>query len=854
MKRLSPARWVAGLSGVEGLRRGLLVAALSGLAASGSFLVLDPRMAPDLRVAGAAAVLVLVVRWLLRLRNADTNLLLDLAETLAVLTLGFAVDPDRSSGVLYAGLAYRAAFGGRRDALRAGVAYSLAHVAASALAGGRDHDYSVAGALLQVPVFFMVALLVSSLVAGVAALRSAARRERVLQHLGFVFLGARDRQALADGAAAAIDEVLGGRLEAFEIRLQTPGAEPVVASRGEAADARALVLGVETESGSAGSVTIGHPDALAERDSRWIGAVASQLGLAVGVLDDRALRQARTANARIRALVEDTGGVALVVDRDLAISWSTPGALELFGEAPDALVGRPVLDCVHRADRARAHEALTSVVAGDQIAPDRFTVRLRGRSDPPRWVEVSVSDLLADDDVGALVIQMRDVSARVALEQDVRRRDDTDGLTHLPNRARFETLVGEALESGPAGVAVALIDIDGLRLVNEAYGYGAGDEVLVDVARRLAYAAAGTGPVARVAADEFAVLLQEVSSGRAACDVVGRLLRVFERPIEAAGVAVHLRASAGVARARDQAKDAKTLIAAADAAMQDAQEAGGGCCRLFAPRMHAERLERLTLVAELAAGVDRGELELEYQPVAAARSGRWCSAEALVRWRHPELGRLMPARFIPLAEDSELIVKVGEWVLHEACHRLAGWQRDGVVPGDFAIAVNVSAVQFARPALLEMVSTALRESGLDARCLTLEITETAVADFAAARPQLEALKRIGVRLAIDDYGTGQSSLAYLKDIPADVLKVPRPFVRDIGHPGSSGGAIVEGIVGLARSLGLVALAEGVETPEQLDGVVAAGCELIQGYLYSRPLPAGEFAAQARTASRDRAAT
>ncbi len=839
------SRWLSGLRAEAGLRRGLFVAALSGLVATCIFFLLDPGIPAAHRSLGLMGALVLVARWTLLLRMGRRSPVLDALEVAAVVAVGVAVVPDRMSGVLYAGLAFRSAYGSRSLAVRGAFVYAGACALSAYLIDGQDYDYSVAGALLQTPALLMVALLVNELVRGVGALHAAARRERVLQRVAVSYLQAADRQRLADHSAQALEELLGAELAGFTVTLDSPSGAPAVALRLPlVAPGEPIVLDIATATGSAGTLSVLPAGVLRRADRRSLAALAGQLSLAVAALEAQALRQARAASARILSLVEDTGGVALIVDRELVIAWSTPGALELLGEPPDALVGRSVLECLHRGDRERAGVALAAVVAEEAQGPDRFTVRLRGSA---RWVELSVSDFLADDAVGALVVQLRDVSARVALEQDVRRRDDVDALTGLPNREHFEDLVTEALRVAPAGVAVALLDLDGLREVNETYGYAVGDEVLIEVARRFGHSAAGSGPVARMAADEFSLLLREMPDGDTALDVVNRMLRVLEHPLETSAATLRVRASAGVALAVAHASDASGLIATADAAMQDAQEAGGGRSCLYAPELHAERLERVTLKAELAAAIDAGELELDYQPVIDGRNGQWRSAEALVRWRHPRLGRLGPGRFIPLAEESELIIALGEWVMHEACATLAGWRREGIVPGDFGVAVNVSAVQFVRPDLLDMVSSALIGSGLPAECLTIEVTETAVADLGTARPSLQGLKAIGVRVALDDFGTGHSSLAYLKELPADVIKVPRPFVRDLGRPGS-GGAIVEGIVGLAHSLGIVPLAEGVETAEQRDGVLAAGCHLIQGFFYSRPLAAHVFADAARRAS------
>jgi EAL domain-containing protein (putative c-di-GMP-specific phosphodiesterase class I) len=256
--------------------------------------------------------------------------------------------------------------------------------------------------------------------------------------------------------------------------------------------------------------------------------------------------------------------------------------------------------------------------------------------------------------------------------------------------------------------------------------------------------------------------------------------------------------------------------------------------------LHADRLERATLQSELATAVAAGQLELHYQPVTDAATGAWVGAEALVRWQHPELGRLSPARFIPLAEESDLIVAIGEWVLQAATRQLAAWRAAHLVSETFTVAVNVSGTQLTRDDLLEHVERALAESGVPAPNLVLEVTETAVIDPGAVLPRLVRLKQTGVRLAIDDFGTGHSSLSYLKHLPADIVKLPRPFVRDAGHCPKSA-AIVEGLVRLAAPLGMTVLAEGVETPEQQACVTRAGCVHIQGFLHAPPLPADAFA-------------
>jgi diguanylate cyclase (GGDEF)-like protein/PAS domain S-box-containing protein len=817
-------RRIIGPRGLVGFRRALFVAALLSLVTMQASLLLSHEGSAAWCGAAAAALVYLGLRWWRLYRTERGGTAWDVAEAAAIAGLGVAIGADNAIPVVLAGLAFRSQYGARAAALRAAAGYAGAFVFAAALANPRYPDFSPVSAAMQVPLLLMVAGAAAEFARGVRAIEAGVGRERLLARTVSTFLDVRERTALAALAEEAIDEACGTRIGARAVLLDAAGTVATRTRYGSGA--------IELPVAGTGAIFVLPWAPLGPSRMRWLATLADQVALAASVIDARAA----AAEQQIQQLVERNGGVAVRVDAELTVHSATPGVRELLGRAPEELVGRPVVDVVHRGDRDRTRDALRSVVGGDETAPERVTVRLTGDA-RPRWAELSLADL-GSWSPGQFVVQVRDVTARVALEEDARRREDHDALTGLPNRERFEIAVADHLRNGDDHIAIVLIDLDDFRRVNETLGHAAGDEVLAEAARRLAYTVSGDSLVARLAGDTFAVLQAEFDP-----EAVPRLLGALAAPFSAASGTLRLSATAGVARAGGELRDTKALVAAAGAALAAADTEAKGDWLLFAPEHHARRMERAMLQAELADAIGAGQLELDYQPLVDAHTGQWRSAEALVRWRHPELGRLGPQRFIELAEESELIVAVGQWVLHEACRRLAEWRVAHVVPPEFSVAVNVSGIQAARDDLVLEVQSALEHSGLPAACLTLELTETAVVDVRDLAGRLERLRRLGVRIAIDDFGTGHSSLAYLKDLPADIVKLPRPFVRDIGGPGRSA-EIIHGLVGLARPLGLTVVAEGVETRSQRDGVVAAGCELIQGYLFATPMPPGEFVALA----------
>jgi diguanylate cyclase (GGDEF)-like protein len=415
-------------------------------------------------------------------------------------------------------------------------------------------------------------------------------------------------------------------------------------------------------------------------------------------------------------------------------------------------------------------------------------------------------------------------------------------LTGLPNRALLYDRIERALTRSAIDTpAVALLScgLDGFKEVNDSFGHHVGDQMLRVVGDRLVAAVSPNDTVARLDGDDFIVLTEDAADETAALALATRLRATVSRPIQAGGAEAVVTCSVGVALA--PADDGTTLLRHAGTAMCRAKEDGRDRAVLFDAQLRDVTTDRLGLLADLRHAVARGQLRLHYQPIVALRGEGVAGMEALVRWQHPERGLVPPDEFIRLAENRGLIVGIGKWVLSEACRQAALWANAGPGGKSLYMAVNVSAVQLAPCAgLVDSVAETLRDSGVDPSMLVLEITETALmGNPEAALEILTQLKALGVKLAIDDFGTGYSSLVYLKRFPVDMLKVDRSFIGGLGQDPEDS-AIVASVVGLARAVGVVAVAEGVETTEQLLALQELGCEFAQGYLWSPPVPASEL--------------
>ena len=410
-----------------------------------------------------------------------------------------------------------------------------------------------------------------------------------------------------------------------------------------------------------------------------------------------------------------------------------------------------------------------------------------------------------------------------------------DALTGLPNRSLFLDRLGHSLpgvEPGGPGLAVMLVDLDDFKLVNDSLGHDVGDRLLVAVAHRLEEVLAPGDTAARLGGDEFAVLCERLDDEEAVGEIANRMLEAVSRPLDLNGESTVVTASIGVAMATGPDCRPEDLVRDADAAMYRAKEAGRARFHVFDPELHERAGRKLTIANELRRALANGELRVEYQPQFRLDNGELCGVEALARWENPLRGRLCPAEWIPVAEDTGLIVAIGEWILTEACRQAARWL---AAEPRLKICVNVSAVQLRRAELVDTVAAALRETGMAAPNLCLEITESVLmSDPAAYLEGLLGLKLLGVSLAVDDFGTGYSSLAYLKRLPVDLIKIDKAFVDGLGSLDGRDRSIVEAVVRMAQALGIESVAEGVETPEQARVLSEVGCHAAQGFLFMAP--------------------
>jgi diguanylate cyclase (GGDEF)-like protein/PAS domain S-box-containing protein len=426
---------------------------------------------------------------------------------------------------------------------------------------------------------------------------------------------------------------------------------------------------------------------------------------------------------------------------------------------------------------------------------------------------------------------------RLAAERSVRHQALHDPLTQLPNRAllldRLRLALARHRRRGAGWVAVLYVDLDDFKGVNDSLGHGAGDALLRALAPRLSEALRPSDTLARLGGDEFAVLCEGLDEVTESVAIAERLLEVVARPLDVAGVELRPSASVGIALAGPGVViDGEDLVRDAGVAMYRAKRAGHGTYEIFDDHMRAETVERVALTHDLRRAIESGGLRLVYQPLIGFGARRATSFEALVRWTHPERGEIGPGRFIPLAEQHGLIEPLGRWVLREALDQLRRWSDAGLPMGDMSMSVNVSRVQLSRAGLAEEIFAALAERGLRPEQLVIEVTESAVMDDPdVATATLDTLSAAGVRIALDDFGVGQSSLACLRDLPLDVLKLDRGFITSLANSRQAA-AIVRAVCEMARTLGFTVVAEGIETSMQADVVERLGCDVGQGFLYS----------------------
>ncbi len=624
------------------------------------------------------------------------------------------------------------------------------------------------------------------------------------------------------------------------------GGQPSLASgrlQNETGPAARRLLAQLAEAEAASGERADRLDRVGDLGSAALLLVAASLVWLTLRLTGRARREADRSHAelasqeRFRALVQHSSDVITVTNSVGTILYQSPSVLPVFGYEVDDLVGTELQRFVHPDDVRSVIRTL--IQTAKNSGSERIECRVQHRDGSWRSVESAVTARLDDPLIGGLVLNTRDVTERKELEEQLAHQAFHDSLTGLANRSLFRNRVEHAMarmRRVERPIAVLLLDLDGFKAVNDSLGHAFGDAFLVEVAARLRTLLRPSDTPCRLGGDEFAVLIDDLVGPIDATVVAERIVEGLREPFVIDGKEVVTTASVGLTIAESTSHDADDLLRNADVAMYTAKDRGRNRFEIFQPSMHQAMLDRLDLEADLRRAVDRGEFVLHYQPTVSLSNGRIAGMEALIRWQSPTRGLVPPALFIPLVEETGLIVPIGRWVLEEACRQAAAWKREFGQDAPGTMSVNLSARQLQDDTLVDQVADILERTGIQPDQVVLEITESAVmADAAAMTARLHELKMLGVKLAIDDFGTGYSSMSYLCSFPIDILKIDRSFVHGVSDEPQKMG-IVRAIVELGHILELQTVAEGIELDTELQELRALDCDLGQGYWFARPLP------------------
>ncbi|SFM37360.1 PAS domain S-box-containing protein/diguanylate cyclase (GGDEF) domain-containing protein [Paenibacillus sp. 1_12] len=567
----------------------------------------------------------------------------------------------------------------------------------------------------------------------------------------------------------------------------------------------------------------------------------------VSIRNDITLRklmeeEIRKSEEKYRLITENSSDLISIIDTAGNFVYASPSHLILLGYDLTSFESSHLLQWVHEEDHKTVSDGIQQIIHTQKLS-SQLEFRVRTKSDLYFYVETSLNPILGPDgDVTSLVLVMRDITERKKSEQRIYHLAYHDTLTDLPNRRLFmDRLRKEVLQAKRyrTQLAILCLDLDRFKNINDSLGHEAGDLILIETAKRISHCVGPNALVARLGGDEFIVLLLNQASPEEAESVSLNIQASLEMPIELAGQFHRISCSMGITLFPSNGRDPDELLKRADMALYAAKDMGRNGVSFFHSDMEERSLARILLENELKKAIEQEQFHIDYQPKLDLLTGQLIGMEALVRWNHPELGRISPDKFIPVAEDTGLIIPLGEWVLRHGCEQNKKWQDQGYP--HVQISVNLSARQFYQPDLLDKIKEVLTLTELDPQWLELEVTESIFADIDHAVTILQGIKELGLHTSIDDFGTGYSSFSYIKHLPVNTLKIDASFIRDI-HLNKESQAIVKAILTIAQTLNINVIAEGVESQEQLDILKEDGCNQGQGFLFSKPLSVQDFGA------------
>ena len=872
----------------------LLLLAFALVNAAGALVVIinSAPQPPILYLLGLASAPALALAWTTAYRRRAYESLADVVTIAAICLITMAVAERwfyEVVALLTAAVFFGSAFGSLpRVLFRTGL-YS-----AVVVGEGISDPTALTMAVVFTVAFVVVAFLMHGMASSMTRYEQTARREHILAATGLDLVAACDLQAVVASAVEGA-RALCADLPAVRVSLamsEGPGFPPtrfrVMGSAGhDAADIEGVVIHVRslaaanhqladqrlfyraageppageqppageacflpgeilatriTVAGAArGVLLMEFPTPINEELPCATRALATQISLAIGRMDLQTAAANRESTERFQALIQSSSDVIAIVARDGRIRYVSPSVQQIFGSSVDAIEGSEATVLIHPDDRKHVQHEFDRVlsVSGSSRMVE---CRMRHADGSWRYAETRITNQLDVPAIDGVVLNTRDVSERHRLEAELRHQAFHDALTGLANRGLFADRVEHALNASKREgslVAVLYCDLDGLKRVNDSLGYSAGDTALKAVAERLSACVRGQDTVGRLGGNEFGILLDRLSCPADALQAMERIMTTLRQGIQLPGAQVELQPHIGIAVSVGGRETTEDLLRNGAVAMHQARAIEGGYA-LFDPEMHADAIRRIEVESQLRTALDESQFVMHYQPTIDLQSGRLTGVEALIRWQHPQRGIVAPMEFIPLAEESGLIIPIGHWALREACRQIRVWQQE--IPADepIALSVNLSGRQLRHPNLVRDVAAALDDSGLLPSRLVLEITESILmTDTAATLNRLFQLKSIGVRLAVDDFGTGYSSFAYLRRFPVDILKIDKSFVDGIAtEPTAS--ALVDAMIRIGKTLNLETVAEGVERNDQADRLRHLQCDIGQGYLWSRPLPSDQI--------------